>query len=240
MTARPEEEIQLDFDRRRRTGLDESIFAQRKSAEQLHVIFETAHARDASLLITRLDRQKYDALAPRWSHQLDYCGVSQSAFFGSCARARGGGVPRVAIVAAGSSDASVAREAQRTLEFSGVAARLFVDVGVAGLWRLTQHLDAISAFPIVIAVAGMDAALPTVLGGLIAGCIIAVPTSVGYGVAAGGHAALHSVLASCAPGIVAVNIDNGYGAACAALRMIGRSALWGEPCRAEVDAQPAG
>jgi NCAIR mutase (PurE)-related protein len=225
VTGRPEEEVQLDFDRRRRTGLDESVFAQGKSPEQLQVIFDTASARGASLLVTRLDPEKHEALAPRWSDELDYCSVSRTAFFGRAAQPRTEDSPRVALVAAGSSDAGVAREAQRTLEFSGVAVEIFMDVGVAGLWRLTRHLDAISRFPVVIAVAGMDAALPTVLGGLIPGCIIAVPTSVGYGVAAGGHAALHSVLASCAPGIVAVNIDNGYGAACAALRIIGRTSL---------------
>jgi NCAIR mutase (PurE)-related protein len=87
------------------------------------------------------------------------------------------------------------------------------------LWRLLRRIDDLRRIPVVIVVAGMDAALPTVLGGLIPGCIIAVPTSVGYGVALGGRAALDAMLASCAPGIVVVNIDNGYGAACAALRV---------------------
>jgi pyridinium-3,5-biscarboxylic acid mononucleotide synthase len=96
---------------------------------------------------------------------------------------------------------------------------VFADVGVAGLWRLTSRLDELRSFPIVVAIAGMDAALPTVLGGLLGASIVAVPTSVGYGVAAGGHAALNAILASCAPGIVVTNIDNGYGAACAALRI---------------------
>jgi NCAIR mutase (PurE)-related protein len=129
-------------------------------------------------------------------------------------------LPDVAIVVAGSSDAGVAREAQRTLAYNGVASRSFVDVGVAGLWRLTQRIHEISRFPVVIAVAGMDAALPTVLGGLVPGVIVAVPTSVGYGVAAGGHTALNAILASCASGISVVNIDNGYGAACVALRVL--------------------
>jgi NCAIR mutase (PurE)-related protein len=122
-------------------------------------------------------------------------------------------------VTAGTSDLPVAHEARRTLQFHGLVPLMIADVGVAGLWRLLQRIDEIRRIPIVIVVAGMDAALPTVLGGLVPGCIIAVPTSVGYGVAAGGHAALHAMLASCAPGIVVVNIDNGYGAACAALRI---------------------
>ena len=94
------------------------------------------------------------------------------------------------------------------------------DVGVAGLWRLLDRIDDIRKFPLAIAAAGMDAALPTVLGGLFEGLIIAVPTSQGYGVAEGGSAALNSILASCSAGIVTVNIDNGYGAACAALRVL--------------------
>jgi len=94
-------------------------------------------------------------------------------------------------------------------------------VGVAGLWRLMRRLDELRAMPVLIVAAGMDAALPSVIGGLLPGVIIAVPTSVGYGVAAGGHTALNAILASCAPGIVTVNIDNGYGAACAAMRVLG-------------------
>ena len=122
--------------------------------------------------------------------------------------------------AAGTSDASVASEAARTLTFSGVKCQTIVDVGVAGLWRLEARLDEIRQADIVIAVAGMDAALVSVLGGLVAAPVIAVPTSVGYGVAAGGSAALHSSLASCAQGVTVVNIDNGFGAACAAVRML--------------------
>jgi NCAIR mutase (PurE)-related protein len=124
-------------------------------------------------------------------------------------------------VVAGSSDVGVAREVERTLTFNRIASRLFVDVGVAGLWRLTSRLPEISALPVIVAIAGMDAALPTVLGGLIPSAIIAVPTSVGYGVAQGGRTALNAILASCAPGITTVNIDNGYGAACAAIRILG-------------------
>ena len=124
----------------------------------------------------------------------------------------------VAVITGGSADVPVAREASRTLAFYGHEALDLFDVGVAGLWRLTEHLETIRRARIVIAVAGMEAALPTVLAGLIGSSIIAVPTSVGYGVAGGGRAALNSLLASCASGISVVNIDNGYGAACVALR----------------------
>ncbi|MPT24476.1 MAG: nickel pincer cofactor biosynthesis protein LarB, partial [Starkeya sp.] len=131
---------------------------------------------------------------------------------------------RIAVVAAGTSDLPVAREVVRTLAFNGQGARLVADVGVAGLWRLMERIEEIRACRVVIAVAGMEGALFSVLGGLVAAPVIAVPTSVGYGVAEGGRAALTSALASCAPGVVAVNIDNGFGAACAALKMLGPAA----------------
>jgi len=118
---------------------------------------------------------------------------------------------------------SVAQEAVRTLRFQGQAALLVADVGVAGLWRLLARVEELRAMRVVIVAAGMDAALPSVVAGLVPGVVIAVPTSVGYGVAAGGHAALNALLASCAPGLLVVNIDNGYGAACAALRILAAS-----------------
>jgi NCAIR mutase (PurE)-related protein len=218
MSAAAVEEVVLDFERRRRTGLEEAVLAMSKSDAQLEVIFSRAEERGASLLVTRLSPAQYEALAPRWAARLDYCSVSRTAFFGSVEPADPR--PQVAIVAGGSSDAAVAREAERALTYYGIGSQLHVDVGVAGLWRLTQRLDELRRFPVLIAVAGMDAALPTVLGGLVPGLIIAVPTSVGYGVATGGHAALHSLLASCAQGITVVNIDNGFGAACAAVRAL--------------------
>jgi NCAIR mutase (PurE)-related protein len=212
-------EVRLDLDRRRRTGLEEAVFAEGKTVPQLEAILAMAYERGARLLLTRLSAEKCAALSAQWAPHLQYCAVSRTAFFGQ-GPASNDKPAEVAIVVAGSSDAGVAREAQRTLAYYGVASQLFVDVGVAGLWRLTQRLHEISRFPVVIAVAGMDAALPTVLGGLVPGVIVAVPTSVGYGVAAGGHTALNAILASCASGIAVVNIDNGFGAACIALRVL--------------------
>ena len=141
------------------------------------------------------------------------------------------GPARVAIVAAGTSDVPVAREALRTLAYAGIAATLVADVGVAGLWRLQRRLDEIRAHPVVICAAGKDAALPSGRGGLVPGALIAVPTSVGYGVAEGGRAALDAVLASCAPGISVCNIDNGYGAACAAMRVLHAARILAEASR---------
>ena len=211
-----EEEFVLDFAREERIGQEEAIFAAGKSVTQIDAILAAADARGASLLLTRLDEEKFAAL--RDVHRIDYCATSQTAVFGSprsvVRRAR------VAVVCAGTSDVPVAREAARTLAYHGEATTLIADVGVAGLWRLTRRLDELRAHSVLIVAAGMDAALPSVLGGLVSGVIIAVPTSVGYGVAAGGRAALDAVLASCAPGLVVVNIDNGYGAAAAALRFL--------------------
>lgn len=222
MTGDAAREVQLDFDRPRRIGLEEAVFAEGKTTAQLEAILCIAAERGARLLITRLSPEKRASLSPHWSPHLDYCAVSRCAFFGPMPT-MGDRPADVAIVVAGSSDAGVAREAERTLSYNGVASQSFIDVGVAGLWRLTRRIDELSRFRVVIAVAGMDAALPTVLGGLIPGVIVAVPTSVGYGVAAGGRTALNAILASCAPGISVVNIDNGYGAACVALRVLGMS-----------------
>jgi NCAIR mutase (PurE)-related protein len=212
------EEIVLDFARERRIGLEEAVFCAGKSVRQIEAILDRGAANETAMLLTRLAADKYGSLALEYRDRLDYCDVSQTAFWG-VPRAIGG-TGRVAVVCAGTSDVSVAREAVRTLRHHGEEASLVADVGVAGLWRLTARIEELRRHPAIIVVAGMDAALPTVLGGLIPGILIAVPTSVGYGVAEGGRAALTAILASCSPGIVTVNIDNGYGAACAALRFL--------------------
>ncbi|MEM7446456.1 MAG: nickel pincer cofactor biosynthesis protein LarB [Pseudomonadota bacterium] len=212
------DEFQIDFDRDKRLGFGEAIFCAGKSVTQIRAILEDAKQRQKSLLLTRCAPEMAAALGP----PLDYDEVSQTAFFGSAVEVSD--IPRIAIVAAGTSDVPVAREAERTLRFNGHRARMILDVGVAGLWRLQARLPEIRKAAIVMAVAGMDAALPTVLGGLVPQPIIGVPTSIGYGATRGGETALMAMLSSCAPGLTVVNIDNGYGAACAALRMIARVA----------------
>ncbi|KQT69404.1 circadian phase modifier CpmA [Methylobacterium sp. Leaf465] len=225
------DEFVLDFARPERIGLEEAIYAAGKSPVQIDAILDAAAARGAPLLLTRLDADKHAALAGHHRDRIDYCAVSRTAIFG---RARPlTGPARIGIVAAGTSDVPVAREAVRTLAYQGHATTLFADVGVAGLWRLTTRLDEIRAHPILIVAAGMDAALPSVVGGLVASALIAVPTSVGYGVAEGGRTALDAILASCAPGITVVNIDNGYGAACAAMRLLQAARTLSEANRVE-------
>ena len=194
------------------------MFCAGKSVAQIDAILDALAERDASMLLTRLDAEKYAALEPTHRERLDYCASTRTAIFGRAREARSAG--RVAIVCAGTSDLPVAQEAARTLAYHGETATLIADVGVAGLWRLLRRVEDIRSHAIVIVAAGMDAALPSVVSGLVGSAVIAVPTSVGYGVAAGGRAALDALLASCAPGLVVVNIDNGYGAACAALRLL--------------------
>jgi len=211
-------EIDLDFERAERIGLEEAIYCAGKSSAQIAEILQTAAARGTPLLLTRLDADRLAGLPADLAAAIDYCAVSHTGFFGPLRPAPG--PARVAIVAAGTSDTPVAREAERVLRYQGKAASMILDVGVAGLHRLTRRLEEIRRHPVVIVCAGMDAALASVLGGLVSGAVIAVPTSVGYGVAEGGRTALNAMLASCAPGVTVVNIDNGYGAACAALRLL--------------------
>ena len=210
------EEVRLDFDRASRTGIGEAIFCAGKSDDQLREIAVRIEAAQKPMLFTRLEPSQHAAMLDLLPDGFDYDPVSRTAFHAPAGRHRSRNA--VAVVTGGSADVPVAREASRTLEFYGHEPLDLFDVGVAGLWRLTEQLPALRQTQVVIAVAGMEAALPTVLAGLISSVIIAVPTSVGYGVAAGGQAALSSLLASCAPGISVVNIDNGYGAACVALR----------------------
>ena len=212
-----EHDIKLDHGREQRIGFDEAIYSAGKSVAQLEAII--AHALDARIphLFTRLDAFKFDALDSRCRTALDFDPISRTAFLGERRRKA---AARVAIVTGGSSDMSVGREAARTLEYYGQGSLHIPDVGVAGIWRLLERVEEIRPMRVVIAVAGMEGALPSVLGGLVPGVVIALPTSVGYGVSEGGRVALHSALASCAPGLLTVNIDNGYGAACAALRIL--------------------
>lgn len=206
-------EARLDWERASRTGVPEAVYCEGKTAPQINAILAEARTKDRSLLLTRLDAEKASALETT----VEYDASSQTAVLGDMPSATDLGV---AIVAAGTSDTKVAYEAQRTLAFSGVSADLHIDIGVAGLWRLTECAAQLQDKRIVIACAGFEAALFSVLAGLIKAPIIAVPTSVGFGVAAGGQAALSSALASCAPGVLTVNIDNGFGAACAALKIL--------------------
>jgi len=210
-------DVNLDFERQQRTGLAEAVFCEGKSTEQLRTICDIVVAKEKSMLFTRLSQDQYDALGQAHAGVLDYDAVSRTAF-----HRHGGSANRLplAVVTGGSSDVPIAMEAARTLEFYGYDALEVHDVGVAGLWRITERLEELRQCKIIICVAGMDAALPTVLGGLVSSVLIAVPTSVGYGMVNGGETALRSLLVSCTPGLTVTNVDNGFGAACAAIRVL--------------------
>jgi NCAIR mutase (PurE)-related protein len=208
-------DFEIDWEREARTGVAEALLCDGKSVPQIAAILEAAEGH--RLLLTRLDEAKLAKLPAVQRDRIDYDPLSRTAFFGDVAAPM---ITGAGIVCAGTSDLPVAREAARSLAFAGYQAPVIADVGVAGLWRLMRRIELIRSYSVVIATAGMEGALFSVLAGLIDAPIIAVPTSIGYGVATGGHAALTSALASCAPGLVTVNIDNGFGAACAAIRIL--------------------
>ncbi len=209
-------ELHFDFDRSRRLGFSEAVLCSDKSPAQIENILSVVNANTTSVLLTRLSEEQFAAVSPELHDALDYDPTSGTAFFGKVDSPRHD--TSIAIVSAGTSDARVAAEARRTLEFHGCRADMICDIGVAGLWRISKYVDQLAEYKTIIVVAGMDGALPSVIGGLFGSLIVAVPTSTGYGAAKGGETALHAALASCAPGLVVVNIDNGYGAAIAAMR----------------------
>ena len=202
----------MDWDRLARTGTAEAVLCEGKSADQIDSIL--AEAENRRLLMTRLDPEVAQSIA---RPNFDYDPVSRTGLLGEPIDPL---TPGAAIVTGGTSDLPVALEAARTLAFHGYAAPVIADVGVAGLWRLLDRIDDIRAHRVLIAVAGMEGALFSVLTGLVSAPVIAVPAPRGYGVGADGAAALSSALASCAAGLTVVNIGNGFGAACAAIRIL--------------------
>ena len=208
---------QPDWDRQSRTGFPEAIYCARKSPEQINIIIEDAVTRQRPLFLTALTQEAYQGLNGDNRAKLDYDPVSATGIVGKIGPL---GQSGIGIIAAGTSDIPVATEAQRTLAFCGYDSTMIQDVGVAGLWRLLDRIEEIQKFRIIIALAGMEGALFSVLAGLVRAPVIAVPTSVGYGVTAGGRTALESALGSCSPGILTVNIDNGFGAAAAAIKIL--------------------
>ena len=211
------QESRLDLQRRRRLGMVEAVWGQHKSVDQIVAILQTMQSAGELALVTRVDQTKAAAVQER-------CLAVQIHHQAACLTL--GEIPvtgqesQVAVLSGGTSDRRVAEEAALALRVHEVATASFLDVGVAGLHRLLDVLPELRPMSVLIACAGMEGALPTVLAGLVPQPVIGVPVSVGYGVSAGGRAALDGMLASCAPGLSVVNIDNGYGAAMAALRIL--------------------
>ena len=211
-------DIRFDFQRRERLGIIEAIWGQDKSIDQLKRLSENILGQNEVVFITRINNEKAIALLDLYDDAKFYEEAKCLIIGKNLNKLKTN--KKVAIISGGSSDLAVTLEARLALEIYGVSCKSFLDVGVAGLHRLINHLEEINEYNVLIVCAGMEGALATVVGGLLAQPIIAVPVSVGYGVSKDGKTALNSMLSSCPPGIAVMNIDNGYGAAMAALRII--------------------
>lgn len=214
-------DIHLDFERNDRQGFYETVFGQGKTVEQLEAIGKSFYERSVPLFITRLTKDKFENWSPVFSSGKSEYNEEASCFIW---RPDGQEMQKVSglvnVICAGSSDIPVLSEAECTLKFYGVECVRIGDVGVAGIHRLLAHEDQLNKARVNIVVAGMEGALPSVVGGLVGTPVIAVPTSVGYGANFSGLSALLTMINSCASGITVVNIDNGFGAAMAALRIL--------------------
>ena len=211
-------DIRFDFQRRERIGLIEAIWGEDKSVDQLKRITEVVLGKKEVVFITRINKEKAIHLLNLYK-DAKFHEEAKCLIIGTNLK-KLPTTKKVAIIAGGSSDLPVTLESKLALEIYGVSCNCFIDVGVAGLHRLFSNLEEINKYDILIVFAGMEGALATVVGGLFSQPIIAVPVSVGYGVSKNGKAALNSMLSSCSPGITVMNIDNGYGAAMAAIRII--------------------
>jgi NCAIR mutase (PurE)-related protein len=219
----------LDLDREARRGLPEVVYGEGKTAEQIVLIARRLADAGQNVLVTRVDAERRAALRaglPEFEIRESDLARLLEVRVGPV-QPRGG---PVAVLAAGTSDLPVAEEAAFTAEWHGCTVERAYDVGVAGLHRLLGRADLLRRARVIIAVAGMEGALPTVVSGLVRCPVIAVPTSVGYGVSQGGFAALLTMLSSCSTGVAVVNIDNGFGAGCMAGAILG---VHQEPAAAE-------
>jgi NCAIR mutase (PurE)-related protein len=211
----------LDTDRLQRTGDAEVVYGAGKTPEQVVELLRTLHSAhpDHAVLATRLAVAAQELVAASLPDAI-VDPVGRTAVLGEPPALRG----TVAVVSAGTSDAPVAAEAATTARVFGAGVDLITDVGVSGLHRVMGVRDRLDAADCLIVVAGMEGALPSVVGGLVGVPLVAVPTSVGYGASFGGVAALLAMLNSCAPGVTVVNIDNGFGAGVFAARVARRAA----------------
>jgi len=211
-------DIRFDFDRQNRLGLIEAIWGEHKSVEQLKKVAQEVLNKGEFVFITRINESKARCLQDIYSNAIFIKDANCLVIGENVNKIKT--EKTVAIVSGGSSDLKVSLEVKTALEIYGITCETFIDVGVAGVHRLFSQLDKINAHDLIIVCAGMEGALATLIGGLLPQPIIGVPVSVGYGVSKDGMVALNSMLASCSPGILVMNIDNGYGAAMAALRII--------------------
>jgi len=207
----------IDHDREDRIGFQEVVYGESKSIEDLSHILENFISKDKNVLITKLQKEKAAIFLKKYK---DAMYDEPSGIFILKPLKELEDKKEVVIISAGTSDIHVTNEVYYTLKYMGVSSVKLNDIGVAGIHRLMSKIEFLKPFKILIVIAGFEGALPTVIGGLLPQPIIAVPTDVGYGVAKGGHVALNAMLSSCANGISVVNINNGYGAAMSAVRIL--------------------
>jgi NCAIR mutase (PurE)-related protein len=199
----------LDHHRELRKGIPEAIYTPGKTDKQILEIAERTLARKGEAVFTRMDKQTFEKLRKKLGAKVRYFKEARIATVGVSKRPH---IGRVLIVTAGTSDIPVAEEAAVTCELLGCRVERLYDVGVAGMHRLTSNMKQFDSADVIVVLAGMEGALPSVVAGLTSKPVIAVPTSVGYGASFGGIAALLGMLSSCSSGIGVVNIDNGFGA----------------------------
>ncbi len=207
----------IDHHRGLRRGLSEVIFGEGKDADQILAIMERMARRDENIMVTRLSREKAAVIRKGFPESEYHDGARVLTLTHHPVKPLGGGT--VLVISAGTSDIPVAEEAAVTARFMGNEVDRVYDVGVSGLHRVLAHREQLDRAAVIIVVAGMEGALPSVVGGLVDKPVIAVPTSVGYGASFGGITALLGMLNSCASGVTVVNIDNGFGAGYAASLM---------------------
>lgn len=208
---------QVDHHRQLRQGMPEVIFGEGKTVEQISIIISAMAEKGSNVLVTRLDKEKAQQILSLFPAATYHADARCLTLKQHPVELRGKGT--ILVISAGTSDIPVASEALVTAGFLGNRVEHLYDVGVAGIHRLLARGELLAAASVIIVVAGMEGALPSVVGGLVDKPVIAVPTSIGYGASFGGIAALLGMLNSCAAGVTVVNIDNGFGAASAASLM---------------------
>lgn len=207
------EDVTFDFSRRERLGFPEIVYGESKSVDQLQRILQQCREKDHPVLISRCQPEKAEQLSGG-----TYDDVARTWLWQSAPPPSRPG--RVAVLSGGTADAPVVAEAMNVLRFLGLDCQSFQDIGVASVQRFLDRLPEILSFDVLIVVAGFEGALASVAAGQCPQPVIGVPTSVGYGVAANGAAALNAMLSSCANGLMVMNVDNGVGAALAAGRIL--------------------
>lgn len=200
----------VDHHRSLRKGFPEVIFGQGKTAEQIIGIMDKMRHQERIILVTRIGPQKADTVLSRFPAAVYHSDARMIVWEIQSPQTRGRGT--ILVLSAGTSDIPVAKEAYLTAKAMGNRAETIFDVGVAGIHRLFKHKDMIEKASVLIVVAGMEGALPSVVAGMVSRPVIAVPTSIGYGASLGGLTALFAMLNSCSSNVAVVNIDNGFGA----------------------------